>query len=538
LGKITIPHDMDREKKLKLLNNDSDDSYFSRHISRRNFLKKSAGFGASVYLMSMFNPFSTLSAASGEKSVRVGVFPTGNLTPGFMVTGTDAHIANTVYDKLVDYDPFTDDIRGMLAESWEVLNDGREWIFELRKGVRCHNGEEFTADDVLFTYNYWQEVGAPVKEDFSEVEELDKLDDYKVRFKLSSGDVLFHKKFIDYNAVMLVEDYDYMERGEREPLGTGPFKAKDMMPGERFVFEKNEDYWMEDQPYIDEVVFIIIPEESAQIAAMTTGEIEVIPSFEEKTMFDTFTQHPEVNVQSRSLAGHETAAMNVQNPPFDDNRVRKAMKYCLDRDGIETMLFEGMDISRGNDHPVAPIYEDYAEREPRRRNVERAKELLAEAGYPDGFDIELYFASNLYAPRNYALAIQEMARDIDVRVELQGFDRDIYLAEYWQNVDFCVTQWGHRPSPMTFFELAYVSDAVWPEGHYNNPELDQLVKEAKSEPDDEKRKETFREIQNLMVEDGPVLISYFHSMNFATQQHIEYHVTNNWHFDPRYIRKE
>lgn len=538
MKKITIPHDMDREKKLKLLNNDSDDSYFSKQINRRNFLKKSTVFGASIYLMGMLNPFSRLSAASGRTSVKVGVSSTSNLTPGFMVTGADAHIANTVYDKLVDYDPFTHEIRGMLAESWEISEDGDEWIFDLRKGVRCHNGEEFTADDVLFTFNYWQDVGAPVKESFSNVKDVKKLDNYRVMFELDGGDMFFHKKFLDYNAIMLVDGYDYMEKGATDPMGTGPFKAKTMLPGERFTFEKNEDYWMEDRPHIDEVVFLIIPDESAQIAAMTTGELEVIPSFEEKTMFDTFTAHPEVNVQSRSLSGHEIAAMNVQNPPFDDNRVRKAMKYCLDRDGIDTMLFGEMEISRGNDHPVAPIYADYVEEEGRTRNIERAKELLAEAGYPDGFDIELYFASNLYSTRNYALAIQEMAKDIDVRVELKGFSREIYLAEYWQNVNFSVTQWGHRPSPITFFELAYVSNAVWPEGHYSNPELDQLVRRAKAVRDDAKRKEIFSDLQNLMADDGPALIPYFHSMNFATQKHIEYQVTNSWHFDPRYIRKK
>jgi peptide/nickel transport system substrate-binding protein len=203
--------------------------------------------------------------------------------------------------------------------------------------------------------------------------------------------------------------------------------------------------------------------------------------------------------------------MRADEEPFNDNRVRKALKYTIDEEGILRaaygLLYDKVkDVVSVQEHPIAPIYPVYTELEKREQNIEKAKELLAEAGYPDGIDLTLYYASNYRVGPEAAIALQQMARPAGFNIQLAGFPRDVYLSKYWGNVNFGITGWGNRADIVNLLKLAYTSDAPWSESAYSNPEIDELVDKIALETDKEKRKELVYQLEKIFKEDGAVVI--------------------------------
>jgi len=201
--------------------------------------------------------------------------------------------------------------------------------------------------------------------------------------------------------------------------------------------------------------------------------------------------------------------MRSDQPPFNDNRVRLALKYCIDPEVMKKMAFSDLsgDVEVA-ETPVTSIYPEYIKLPPRERDIEKAKALLADAGYPDGLDVDLYFGSNFSPNLQIALSLQEMARPAGIKIKLIGLPRDIYLSKYWLNVNFGITGWGNRVDPVTVFNLAYKTGAPWNESHYAKPQLDELIDGIASEIDPGKRKELYAELQELFYEEGPISILF------------------------------
>jgi len=203
--------------------------------------------------------------------------------------------------------------------------------------------------------------------------------------------------------------------------------------------------------------------------------------------------------------------MRADEEPFNDNRVRTALKYTINDEGILRaaygLLYDKVkDVVSVQEHPISPIYPVYTELEKRGQDIEKAKELLAEAGYADGIDLTLYYASNYRVGPEAAIALQQMARPAGFNIQLAGFPRDVYLSKYWGNVNFGITGWGNRADIVNLLKLAYTSDAPWSESAYSNPEIDELVDKIALETDKEKRKELVCQLEKIFKEDGSVII--------------------------------
>ena len=429
-----------------------------------------------------------------------------NLDPPKITGSMDTEICWAVYDGLVrrmadmSYKP-------CLATSWESNDDLTEWTFKLRRGVKFHNGDDFDAEDVI--YNFTRivdpEVGSASASQFECVENIVALDDYTVRFELSSANAFFLDALCVHYASLIPKGID-TERLTNEAIGTGPFILEEYVEGEHAIMKKNPDYWDEGLPYLDEVIFLFMPEEATRLAALRVGDIDIeyAPPASEIPMVE---DDPNIVVTICATGSYYTLVMDNRVPPFNNKLVRQAFQLATDREMInQAVLFGYGAVCR--DHPILPTDPYFAaEYDVPPYDPERARELLVEAGYPDGIEVDLHTMS-YYGHDDFAVAFKECAEPAGIRVNVIREPEDTYWGEVWMSVPLCTDYWGGRP-PYIAIEITSRSGAPWNEAYYSNLELDALLDEVPSEPDFAKRKAMFARMQEILVDDAPRILAVF-----------------------------
>ena len=334
--------------------------------------------------------------------MRVIIIPPARLAPGYLVDGAGAIVASFVYDWLFRINGQTGKVEPSLVETYTVSPDAKVWTMKLRKGVKFHHGTAFTADDVLYTVNRWldKKLGmAPNGVFGSLITKIEKVDPYTVRFTLSQTDVDFNLKLLDYNTPMLAHDYDNDKLGETKPSGTGAFQIETLVPKERVVFKANKGYWISGVPYVEKVEMLFIPDTETEIKMMESGQADVVTDIS-VDQYKRLNANPATTGLFIKLGHHVPISMRTDIPPFNNVKVRQAMKLVVDRQKmLDTVMF-GMG-SLGNDSPIAPFHPFYDDLGGvKQRDIEKAKALLAEAGYNDKnpLSVTLYLQLE-HAPR-------------------------------------------------------------------------------------------------------------------------------------------
>ena len=482
-----------------------------------------------------------LAFAAGDNSIRVVIIPPGRLTPGYLSDGSGAIFASFVYDWLFRINGQTGKVEPSLVESYTTSPDAKVWTMKLHQGVKFHNGDTFTADDVVYTVNRWldKKMGLVPNGVFGGlVQKVEKVDAYTVRFTLTQTDVDFNLKFLDYNTPMLARDYDNDKFGETKPIGTGAFMVDTLVPKERVVFKANKNYWVPGSPKVDSVELLFIPDTETEINMMLAGQADIVTDIS-VDQFKRLNSNPSTAGLYIKLGHHVAMAMRTDVPPFNDNRVRQAMKLVVDRQKMVDLVTYGMGVP-ANDSPIGPFNPWY---DPslgiKHRDIDKAKALLAEAGYNDKnpLSVTLYCSSNTPPELDTALAFQDMAKDAGIQIEISTSPRDIYYAKHWLKETFTATLWGHREDVTQLLRLAYMSGGPWNEGHYANPELDKNIQLATSTSDATMRKEYFHNIQQILSDDGPTIVAFFVPYYGGVSKRVsDFYITRNWINDYRFMR--
>lgn len=447
-------------------------------------------------------------------TLRHAFFAPTNLDPAFLGTVADDEIGRQWADFLVfigeDNNP---DPKRSLGEEWQTSASGLEWTFKVRQGVKFHNGKDLTSKDVKFTFDRLRDpdVGAATVALYSNITDITTPDDYTVAFTLKNPNPDFMKDLGDYHALVVdSETKDF----KTEHNGTGPFMIESYLPEDRLVFKRNPNYWMKDQdgnqlPYLDGMEFIFMGDPSAQVEALRGGQIDYLiylaPEF-----VPTLEQDP--NVAIYQMASNTTYVLHMRSdrPPANDPKVRQALKLATDRSALLEGAIGGLGVT-GRDTPFGPVFGDfYLDAPEPARDVAKAKQLLAEAGYPDGLQIKLY-AQQLSPIPAIATIWKEQVAEAGVTVEIQSIPSDVYYGadNMWLEVDFGITDWGSRPYPQPYLDLGYTCSAEWNESHWCDKELDTLAAQAAKEMDPAKRAELYHQIQKIFTERGPVIVPFF-----------------------------
>ena len=472
-------------------------------LSRREFLNVfAAGVAAAVGTVSL-SRLSGIASAQGAGALRIAWLTPATLDPRSASGDSEIAILNALYDYLIETDASAN-LVPRLASSWQRSDDGLVYTLQIREDATFHDGSPLTVDDVLWTINWHIDSESTVASLLSGVEWADAARDNSIAIKLSAPNPDFLYNLTDNKFVILqagAEDIGVAFNG------SGPFVLEEMIAGDRAIMRANANYWG-GAPSIDRLEFIFFDDQQAGIAAVQGGSADGILRMDNSS-FLGFAGDVSFHTTDIPTSGHHLTRLRSDRAPGSDARVRRAFKLATDRDAIWERVQLGFGAV-GKDSPIGPAFGQYflAEAEVPARDPAAAAALLAEAGYPDGLDMILHTPNSGSWP-DLAQAIAAQWEEAGIRVEVQLEDENTYWAEAWMEVDLGVTGWGARPIPQLYLDLAYHSEAPWNESHYSNDRVDELIEIARSSLDQEARAAAYKEIQQILLDDGPVVVPYF-----------------------------
>ncbi|MEQ8651161.1 MAG: ABC transporter substrate-binding protein [Kiloniellales bacterium] len=380
-----------------------------------------------------------------------------------------------------------------LAKSWDISDDGLTYTFHLVEGAKFHDGSPFEAEDVVFSLKraMAEDSVNAQKQLFSAIDTVEAKDPKTVvvSLKQPAGNLLFN---LGWGDAVMVEAAS-ADGNKQTPIGTGPFKFDRWLSGDRVELSANPDYWGEPAA-LKSVTFKFIPDPAAAAAAMLSGDVDAFANFPAPELVPQFESDPRFAVVVGSTEGETILSTNNTAAPFDNLQVRQAMAHALDRQSIIDGLFGYGKPIGTHFAPHHPAYVDLVERYP--YDPEKAKALLAEAGYPDGFEATLKLPPPPYARRGGEIIAAQLA-DVGIKVELIPVEWAQWLDQVFRNTDYDLTIVSHT-EPMDIG--IYGRDTYY--FNYDKPEFKALVADLNATTDQDKRYALLRQMQEMITEDA------------------------------------
>jgi peptide/nickel transport system substrate-binding protein len=452
-------------------------------------------------------------AAAGDNCVKVlGYEWSGekqSMDPADMESGDDAYHIFAVYDRLLDVD---DNFKTspVLAESWAVSPDGKTWTFKLRHGVKFHSGKPFTAADVVYTFKRFFDPnlgsGAKAVLAFMDPDGIKAVDDYTVSFTtknpVAEFPVLITNKFTN-----IVPDGATHDQLRLHEDGTGPFMQEQFTPNAPVrILKKNPDYWNAGQPKADCLRVTVAQEPVAAVSAIKAGEVDLVLNVD-PSVISALKDDPNVQLLQTGASNSMTVSMWVDHAPFDNVKVRQALKLVVDRQAmLDTVLLGFGEV--GADSPVPLSAPASYTKEAPKRDVAKAKELLAEAGYKDGLKFDLYTAEGVPGMVRMAQVYAEMAKDAGIDINVIVTPADSYWDNTWLKQPILTGAWSMRP-PGEGLAIAYTQDAKWPETHWKRPDYDALLLKANTTVDPAERNKLYQDAGKMLADEGGLILPMF-----------------------------
>ena len=502
-------------------------------VSRREFLRYGSVLGLSAPLLGSIaaaigysSSTAHVRAAPAGGTIRVAqIVPAATIDPVKIADSGGITVLSQVAETLV-LSAKNLTVQPLLAESWSTNEDGTVWTFTLRKGVKFHDGRPLTAEDVVATFDRLAdpEMGSNALSVFSGLLSKGgtrKVDDHKVEFHLDSanGNFPYAVSTDNYNAVIIPADSD--ADYEKTMIGTGPFKLEKYTAKSGASFVRNPDYWG-GPAGPDRVEINFYDDYQPQILAMQAGEVDVITQIPVLQGIGLLS-NPDVDIISTPSTAHQQVHMRTDVDPFKDKRVRRAIALCLDRPSIVKGLMKDRAMI-GNDSPFASSFPSTDRSVPQReKNISEAKQLMEAAGMAAGFKATLTTEKYLEIP-DYAVLIQNAVKEIggtvDINIMAQGayYGDAVYGKSPWLDCDMGITDYGHRGVPNVILAAPLISSGTWNSAHFKNAEYDNLVKGYVAALDLDSQRESASKIQTLLLDETPILFTYFYDFLTATKK--------------------
>ena len=421
-----------------------------------------------------------------------------------------------IYDRLVRLAP-AGDLEPQLAESWRSNDRADQWLFDLRKNVRFHNNKLFDANDVAYSFRRIVAPGtrSAVSAVLGIIDEVEVISPQQVSFKLNAPHTELPVLLADYRIRILPAQPDL-----DKPLlgiGTGPFKLLRFDPEGVTRLVANYDYW-DGAPKVDQVELLAIADFNSRLQALQAGQVDWLENVvgKQKSLFE---KHSKLWTQVFKTGEWRGIVFRNDQPPFDDPRVRKAVRIAIDRQKVMQLVSgkEGGTISC--DTPVWPG-DRYRSKIHCKQDITTAKALLAEAGYPQGLAFDLYTSDIEPEFIPMAEAYQQQATKAGIKVTIRRVPADSYWQRYWKQVPAMLTRFSQRPADQILNE-AFRSGALWNDSGFSQPEFDQMLDHARSKFSSSEKQLIYRHLQEFLYDSGGTFIPYHISQMRVLSKRIE-----------------
>ena len=508
-------------------------------LTRRDFLRYSTLLGMSAFAASQMAGLVWPAKALAAKPVRGGVLKVAGQVQKITHPAQFSWVApSNIGRQVAEYLTFTDGkniTHPYLLENWVVSDDLKTWTLNLRQGVKWNNGDTFTSDDVIFTFNQWmdKDVGSSIlglMGEYLDLGGIEKVDQYQVKLHLKQAEIaipehLFHYPALILNAKTFQGDFI------KAPVGTGPYTLESFLPGERCVLKARKDYWQKGAdgqplPYMDGIEIIDMGTEMApQIAALKAGEVDYLDLGDVGgvDVLGALKNDPNIQILPVTSASTRVLRMRVDMKPWDDNKVRTALKICQHHEKILSLAYmnEGL---QGQDFHVYQLHPEYCEKPIPKYDPQRAKQLLKEAGHPNGIDVNLAVGTWPEVVR-YAEILKQDAAPAGFRINIQTMPTSQYW-EKWTEVDLGITPWMHRPIGTMVLNLAYIADAEgkpvpWNETRWSDPEFSKLLNEANGILNVDERRKVFCKLEDIQQQRGSIGIPFWRNAWYVLSKKVQ-----------------
>jgi len=431
-----------------------------------------------------------------------------------------------VFSRLLQWDSTMMNPKPAVAQSWTISEDGRTYVFKLREDVKFHTGRPLTAEDVVFSWNRAvNEIGdkGRAKGELSQVVSYEATGPYELTVKLKTVSPVFLASMGHW--ALAIVDKETISTIDTKPIGTGPYKFVENIPGDRLVLEKFQDYW--DKEYLsraaDRVVIIPFPQEETRIAALKAGEVDLIHGVSYRYL-EEIRNTPGLQLIEQKgglTASYLTVAFNLREGPTADKRVRQAIQYAIDKQAIHKAVFLGLGDVDCNFIPRNHwAYEPIACPP---RDIAKAKQLLAEAGYPNGLKLT-YIPEAIEDTQKMAEVVKQSLAEAGIEIEIIIVDSARWLDEVWFGHKFDITDaWYTRePDPDGLMQSVLRKDLGNNVMGYHNPKVEELFDAGKSTLDRAVRIPIYKEIMEIVVLDEVPLIKVQSMPRFAaSNMHVQ-----------------
>jgi peptide/nickel transport system substrate-binding protein len=501
-------------------------------LTRREFLSLSA-IGAAGFAL---GGFPDAGYGQDKKPKRGGIFRAGST---YASKGLDVHKNQEfsdylnyglMYGALTEQGPVPNvESHPFLAKSWEISNDGREYIFSLREGVKFHHGKELDSGDVKYSLDRVMNPAtrSPRAFAFRWVESVKVIDKYHIKIRLKEPFAPFLASLTIYNCAIIPAGWE--PTGMKPAPGTGPFVLKSFQPNETLELKRFEHYWEFDEatgdrlPYLEGYRGVKIVDPNVRWTALRSGELETSYTPPLNVLAKAILEKPlpGIFVDFESV-GNGWIWLNTSKPPFNDKRVRQALAYVLDKKNLMKSVFWGLGETV-NEQPFSNRSRFYIPVKERERNVAKAKQLLAEAGYRNGFKTELLeFGQDFYTAG--AETFMGQMKEIGIGSTMNVIDR----APYWVTMrkgDYTISYGGmdERFDWDDAYYMYFHSSEIGNNNYcrYSNKELDGLLEKGRTTWKWEERVPIYKKVVEILAEDVPVIYIYKTTVGYALRDYVK-----------------
>ena len=481
-------------------------------MNRRDFIKNATALGLTISSASAL--WSNIANAQPKQGGHLRIGTDGGATSDtfnpLQAIGTE-HVTQAIfscYDTLTEVDANGEAVPS-LSESWEISEDGKTWIFNLRKDVEFHNGKTLTANDVIWSLQQHLNENNSFADGRAIVSNFEQMKaDGDTTLVLVQKEVNYDlpAHLTSFGLIIAPEGTEDWDAG----IGTGPYVLENYDRGVSFIAKKFANFYRGDQGHFDSIELLNIADIANRTNALRSGAVDVIGEPDTKTaaMLDKLEGFKVLEIPGSQ---HYTTAMRTDTDPFTDNNIRLAVKYGINRQEIVDKVFGGYGYV-GNDHPISKGSEFFNNELPQREyDPDKARYYLDQAGL-SGIDLSLSTSDGAFSGAvDSAALMQESMKAAGINVDINRAPADGYWSDIWLKAPWCFVYWNGRPTVDWALSAAYISTSSWNDTYFNSTEFDNILIAARTEKDQAKRKDMYFELQRILHDQGGTTVFAFAS---------------------------